>query len=154
LFAVKNARALNVRLNETDTRTRDYDHEKQEYEIGRLSRTAEEQEKRLVELNGTLAAQRAEIARRDKLYAEQTAMVLESSESIKLFEAVLTKKQRNQLMRKRELLGSGGIATSGVGDDIHDDVGDDLSTDAVQEMDPVGSVSVVAEDAVQENDIS
>ena len=154
LFAVKNARALNVRLNETDTRTRDYDHEKQEYEIGRLSRTAEEQEKRLVELNSTLAAQRAEIARRDKLYAEQTAMVLESSESIKLFEAVLTKKQRNQLMRKRELLASGGIATSGVGDDMHDDVGDDLSTDAVQEMDPVGSVSVVAEDAVQENDIS
>jgi hypothetical protein len=102
LFAVKNARHLNKRLDTTDERTKDYDHISHEYEIGKLNRVAEDQEKRLLELNATLEMQRIEMEKRDRMLAEQTAIVLESSESIKLFEKVLTKKQRAQLLKQRQ----------------------------------------------------
>jgi hypothetical protein len=46
--------------------------------------------------------QRIEMEKRDRMLAEQTAIVLESSESIKLFEKVLTKKQRAQLLKQRQ----------------------------------------------------
>ena len=125
LFAVKNARSLKLRVDATDNRTRDYNHESHEYEIGRLTREAEEQQKRLAELNTTLATQREEMARRDQMYAEQTAMVLESSESIKLFETVLSKKQRNLMQKKREMIlagmGSGGGNGSEDGGEGEDD---------------------------------
>ena len=101
LFAVKNARSLNLRVDETNDRTKNYDHEQQEYEIGRLNRVAEEQERRLVELNEVLVTQTKEMERRDHMLAEQTAMLLESSQSIKLFETVLSKKQRALLTKKR-----------------------------------------------------
>ena len=108
LFSVKNARRLDQRINSTDDRTKEYDHESHEYEIGKLNRAAAEQEQRLVELNAILDMQRVEMAKRDAMLAEQTALVLESSESIKLFEGVLTKKQRALLMKKREQMKAGG----------------------------------------------
>jgi len=146
LFAVKNARSLNLRVDETDDRTKNYDHEQQEYEIGRLNRVAEEQEKRLVELNEVLVTQTKEMERRDHMLAEQTAMLLESSQSIKLFETVLSKKQRALLTKKRISFSNGEREEMGGDEDGEEEEGDEGGDEGEEsrEEDVGGSGNVVA----------
>ena len=71
------------------------------------------------------------MARRDQMYAEQTAMVLESSESIKLFETVLSKKQRNLMQKKREMILAGMGSGGGNGSEDEDDDDNDNDKDVV-----------------------
>ena len=102
LQTVKHSRQLVKRLDVTDQRTANYDHERAEYEIERLTREAAAQSERMAELTAKLEAQRKELERRDALYQEQGLFVKRVAGDMSHVEAVLTKKQQQQLAVRRK----------------------------------------------------
>ena len=102
LQTIKHSRELIKRLNNTDERTKMYDHEKQEYEIQNLTRQTEAQQARVEELEQTLRLQSKEIEERQKFIREQGRRMEQFSAGLNDLESVLTAKQQKALMKRRK----------------------------------------------------
>ena len=93
------------RLDETDERTRHYDHEQQEYGHGVLTRQAEEHSARLEAISSRLEEQKTNMDRQREFEETTTHLLQRMVTDMELLQSqVLTKKQKAKFMKLKNQL--------------------------------------------------